>query len=368
MNVYTLSTSSDAASFSLVDPTANRYTKIQNVTTSGYLNFAGDSQKSEGWYVLDWSDGTASNTWVAGFLPVEVITEDNIYEARIKVPSNQMLSSRATLIPYTAGNISWKVEQTDDYAHFLLKNYEGKYFVGVDQPLSETEGEATVLTNADLNQWTLEFFINSIWHVPYEITHRESYLRQYTNSHDNNVLRRQGLAYDADSEWMNDDGTQNVNQFMITHYVKRGQTVKVSLPTIQNTSNDHVAFQRWYNLNNPTDLYGFMEHVSLNANGSVAAYLYNNGVVTGTKLYWDASVTDTKVAKTAFNFTNTDGTRLNVAVDVSRYSDYTYANNASKLEGDLEEPSLTMRYIFYMRDAKDIAKKLTACTEGSDQW
>ena len=57
-----------------------------------------------------------------------------------------------------------------------------------------------------------------------------------------------------------------------------------------------------------------------------------------------------------------------MAVDVSRYSDMTYANTTAHLQGNLEEPSLTMRYIYYMKDAKEMAAQLTACTEGSDKW
>ena len=49
-------------------------------------------------------------------------------------------------------------------------------------------------------------------------------------------------------------------------------------------------------------------------------------------------------------------------------ADLTYDNPDTPPSGDLEEPSLTMRYVYYMRDAKEMAASLTACPEGGSKW
>ena len=149
------------------------------------------------------------------------------------------------------------------------------------------------------------------------------------------------------------------------------------LPTAQNT-NDHTMFQRWYNYDNETDVQSILNHVTLIGNGNgdnseVPFYRYNNGLVTGDRVYWGENRSSlyegngyTPYAYTSFRYTNTDGSNLTVAADVSRYSDMTYEYPNAPLTGDLEEPSLTMRYLYYMNDAKVMAAKLTSFPELTD--
>lgn len=271
----------------------------------------------------------------------------------------------------------WHLEQVDDYGHFRLKNPNGKYFQA-DGVVTNDENNAKIFTNTSLLEkfdvkWY--YFDPAIKEIPvsHKITHRMSYLQQYAQA----GLDKQGLATDADSDWKKADGTQKTNLFEITHYVKRGASLTVEFPTVLNYNNDHVYYQRFYHYNDETcdnglypdgtDIYGLKNHVSLDVAGigDVQYYLYQNGLVTGEKLNWNGVDQGSFVRKALrnFKFTNSDGKDFTVAADVSRYSDFTYQYPNDPLSGDLEEPSLTMRYLYYMKDAKVMAKKLTGYPE-----
>ena len=210
---------------------------------------------------------------------------------------------------------------------------------------------------------------------PNEVTHKKSYLYQYAMDYADWELELQGLASDAESDWWDHDNkTQRVSQFEITHFLKQGENVSYLLPTAQNT-NDHTMYQRWYNYDDEEDIESILNHVTLrstinNQTRSVDYYLYKNGLVTGDGIYWGANRSLLDADKFAYAYTdliytNTDGRTMTVAADVSRYSDMTYANPTSPLEDNLEEPTLTMRYIYYMKDAREMATKLTQKTEGN---
>lgn len=358
-----------------------RYTRIRNICPDwGYQRFLHKAQ-GDGWEVLQWvqDDGEVNDYWYAGFLPVEVpaSNQDDFYKVVLRTGDN-MLSSDGTLKPYFAFNPDkWLLEQVDDYKHFRLKNLEGKYFMAEGSLTSNASG-AKWFTNEELSSsYVIEWVPNTETRVNHNITHKISNVRLYyqynpTTLERQKVYGQQGLVTDADSEWKNENGTQKVNEFKITHYVKKGQTLEFGLPTTLGSNNDHRLYQRWYNYNNETDLDGLKNHFRLKTSaGEVMSYLYNNGIVTGEDLDWSLVSQfpgSKKYESHLFTYCNSDGQRFTLAADVSRYNDFTYANTASYLDGDLNEPSLTMRYIYYMRDAKEMAKKLTANTEGSDNW
>ena len=209
------------------------------------------------------------------------------------------------------------------------------------------------------------------------VTHKTSYLYDYAKEYGDYDLDKQGLSSNKDSDWEDlGNRTQRVNHFEITHYVKYGEDATYLLPTAQD-SNDHTLYQRWYNYDDETDTDCIVEHVTLNGNGgSVPFYRYQNGLVTGDRIYWGEdrsflNAGETPYAYQNFTYHNTDGKSLTVAADVSRYSDMTYQNPEVPLAGNLEEPSLTMRYIYYMNDARVMAAKLTTfpeiATEGEDK-
>ena len=271
----------------------------------------------------------------------------------------------------------WHLEQVDDYGHFRLKNPNGQYFQA-DGVVTDNVNNAKIFTNTSLLEkfdvkWY--YFDPAVKEIPvnHRITHKTSYLQQYAQP----GLDKQGLATDADSDWKNADGTQKVNLFEITHYVKKGASLTVEFPTVLNYNNDHVYYQRFYHYNDETcdnglypdgtDINGLKNHVSLDVAGigDVQYYLYQNGLVTGEKLNWNGVDQGSFVRKALrnFKFTNFDGKNFTVAADVSRYSDFTYQYPDAPQTGDLEEPSLTMRYLYYMKDAKVMAKALTGYRE-----
>lgn len=364
----------------------------ENNNDTRYLHHA----DGDGWQVLQWS-GEDAKYWYAGFYPVEVVDEDEYYQVKLQI-GTQMVGvssdSKAVLKPYNDFNPElWSLEQFGDYRQYRLKSWDGKYYYSsLTNPLvatAPTSGNG-VFTNSDIN--SIFSSIEWVRHVPYEtrirhnITHKVSGLREYypsSTAEQQEVYRRQGLITNDINEWQNADGTQKVNEYVITHYVKQGETVEFGLPTVLTVNNDHRLYQRWYHYNDKTcdndkfpdgtDLEGLKNHfkMSTNDDGEVMSYLYNNGIVTGLKLDWpeDILIPNTATSELRkFTYHNGDGQRFTLAADVSRYSDFTYLNTTDHLDGDLEEPSLTMRYIYRMRDAKEMANDLMDNTEGSDNW
>lgn len=282
----------------------------------------------------------------------------------------------------------WQLEQVDDYTTFRVKDKStGKYLKGPWQMTEPNDPDDAETKNID--QYLSDFYIKwffispAVKEIPVEhyVRHKESYLRTYAEAiTDQEGLRKQGLARDIDSDWKNFTGdldgfTQKTNLFEITHYIKKGSSKVIEFPTVLNKNNDHIFFQRFYNygeLDEHMNLDNLKAHVSLDTrdDGDVQYFLYRNGMVTGQKLNWGGIEAhgQARNAQRRFNFTNSNGEQFTVAVDVSRYSDLEYLNQTNPLDDDLREPSLTMRYLFHMNDAKTMAARLTACSEGSGNW
>ena len=359
-----------------------------------YLNHA----HGDGWQVLQWAGGDVDD-WYAGFYPVEVLSpnEDNLYQAVLMRESKMLGTTKGKLKEYNTINLEgWTVEMTGDYQHFRLKNSGGQYYKS-NEVLTLDASEARVFTISELTSeanagfYTSQFIPKTETRILHDITHKVSNVRLYyaynpTSQERQKVYSKQGLITNDLSEWLNADGTQKVNEFKITHYVKKGETVELGLPTTLRTNNDHILYQRWYNYQNDRDLDGLKDRFSVSSSaGTVMDYLYNNGMVTGVRvedlpdwlktnaegkiLDWPTVFPGTKTyVSHLFKYNNSNGQAFTLAADVSRYNDFTYQNSSSHLDGNLEEPTLTMRYIYYMKDAKEMATNLTACTYNSDNW
>lgn len=374
-----------------------------NTSSPLYLNHS----NGDGYPVMERNDD-AANHWYAAFFPVEVPVpnKDDFFQVLVKWGDNMMAHGGwPQALPENESDYHlWQLEMVDDYKHFRLKAPNGGYLKpggGVTAPNNPEGAE----NNTNEKFWTdfslTWFYVNPVDKeipVNHWVTHRESYLKQYSIAHSDLDLAAQGLATKAQSDWWNfgenandpTKDTQKVNHFEITHYVKEGSSRVVEFPTVLNNNNDHVYFQRFYNYDEkdyamdqsnanaqPMDLANLKDHVSLDTrdDGNVQYFLYKNGMVTGQKLIWKddqgVDIPNGGMARNVlrrFNFTNSDGKRFTVGVDVSRYSDLTYDNPDTPPSGDLEEPSLTMRYVYYMRDAKEMAASLTACPEGGSKW
>ena len=345
-----------------------------------YLHYS----KGDGWQVEHWTEKHTGELWEAAFFPVEVVDKDEFYQVSLKF-GEQMVgvgSDQTTALkPYNDFNPElWHLEQLDDYQHFRFQSWNGMYYDGIGKALTSTPPTTGVYNNSDIISTfpSIQWLPNTETHIPYEVTHKVSNVKLYyqhnpTSSERQKVYSQQGLITDAYSEWWDyARGTQKVNEFKITHYVKKGETVEYGLPTVLTNNNDHRLFQRWYNYDNDRDLIGLKNHFRLKAKGvEVMSYLYNNGIVTGEKLDWGTIFPGARTFELNYlSFNNCDGESFTLAADVSRYSDFDYANKSSHLEGNLQEPSLTMRYIYEMHDAKEMATALMACTynNAEDKW
>ncbi len=337
----------------------------------------------DGYQVDQWTNSYA-DLWNAGFYPVEVVDKDEFYQVLLKYGDNMVgveSDQTAALKPYNDFNPDlWDLEQVDDYGHFRFRWWNGTCYNGIGNALTTadpTGNDIGIYSNSNINSmFTVQWLPKTEKRIPYDVTHKESNVRLYytynpTTPARQKVYGQQGLITDADSEWWDrDKGTQKVNEFIITHYVKKGETVEFGLPTVLTDHNDHRLFQRWYNYDDDRDLTGLKNHFRLKAGGvEVMSYLYNNGIVTGEKLDWGTIFPGARTFELNYlSFNNCDGESFTLAADVSRYSDFEYANASSHLEGNLQEPSLTMRYIYVMHDAKVMARDLMDNTEGSDNW
>ena len=295
-------------------------------------------------------------------------------------PSSEMLNYDGNTSPYSTETLKrqlWELEQVDDYGHFRLKA-GNRYFQDMGQ-MTDNVNNAAVFTNESLLKYfDLKWFSIAPEVLQKEIPvtdrmviHKESYLREYADDYPHLDIAKQGLASDKDSDWWDrDKGTQKTNHFEITHFVKQGESIDVYFPTILDGANDHVYYQRWYNYDEPDDnmdLNRLKDHLNLDAPNEVQYYLYKNGIVTGDRLYWEATSQGySHNAQDHIVFTNTDGQKFTLAADVSRYSDYEYVNPDDPLSGNLEEPTLTMRYVYHMKDASEMANELSQYTKKDD--
>ena len=384
-----------------------------NSSESRYLHY----DKGDGYLVKQWTTKW-NDCWYAGFYPVEVPVpnKDNYYQVLVHIPVIQ----GNPILDYNGGASGsttnlWQLEQVGDYRYFRLKEPStGRYLAGVgkmtapNDPNGESAENANKAEINDNKKFLTDFSLTWVFQDPTDkapkeivvngfVRHKVSYLRDYAKSSvipDQGGLKKQGLSRDVDSDWKEfenkvtekpfllDGFIQKTNYFEITHYLKKGDSKVIEFPTVLNHNNDHIFFQRFYHYDEDDtqmDLDNLKAHVSLDTrdDGDVQYFLYKNGMVTGQKLKWkdedNNDISDGGMARNEqrrFNFTNSDGRTFNVGVDVARYSDLFYKDS---IVGDvtyhnLYEPSLTMRYLFYMNDAKEMATKLTACPKDGDKW
>lgn len=191
------------------------------------------------------------------------------------------------------------------------------------------------------------------------ILHRQSHLFTKLNSTADDMLPGQGFIKKGEgmtrNPFMSDVEIQYMSNYTITQYIKHGQARNLYMPTIDNGNTEVTAYQRWYDYQHEslprTDV---IDVAALRQN----AYLYKNGVVVGS----NNSCGD--VIKTAAANLPAGLDEYWLAVDQSRYNDGSI-NNSTK---NLTEPSLTLRVIYHLIDAKQMAAKLSACTSTSGKW
>lgn len=225
--------------------------------------------------------------------------------------------------------------------------------------------QANISTSREIEDFTTDYSQTSSYikyidvHLALAIiTHRQSYLFDKLNEVSDDQLPGQGFIKRGDGMTKNPHtGTdiQYTSNYYITQYVKHGQAKNLYMPTIDGGSCEVTAYQRWYDYQHETmprtdviDILG-----TYRSQGA----LYKNGVVVGSNNSRGSVITNAQAnLPSAIN-------EYYLAVDQSRYND-----GRNEANGDLREPSITMRVIYHLIDANVMADSLTKCTLGSTKW
>lgn len=163
---------------------------------------------------------------------------------------------------------------------------------------------------------------------------------------------------------------QNTSTYRMTRYVKQGEAVPLYLTTSQSTSGESPqrTYQRWYNYDTEEPLVNGT-NCDL-SKGNFRALRYNNGLVMGTAIRGGGTAAAYHAQYNFWGILPAGTTRLNIGADLSCYKDLSYAtgnnNTTAANSGNLTEPSLTLRHIYELVDAKVMANELI--TKTGDNW
>lgn len=199
--------------------------------------------------------------------------------------------------------------------------------------------------------------------------------------------------HDSDYGWTENEYTgqkmQNTNTFRITHYVKQGTARTLDLPTHQadgGTTNLYT-YQRWYDykkdsllpdnrlrLIDVTDWNNIINSRRDYANGTIMGRLLPLNYLHGGYVLRNVRFEMPEITDPDYQFV--------VGADCSMYTDFVdyFGDNAPVYSGaildeialpdhqNFTEPTLNQRCIFDIRDARQMADSLTACTKASGKW
>lgn len=163
---------------------------------------------------------------------------------------------------------------------------------------------------------------------------------------------------------------QNTSTYRMTRYVKQGVAVPLYLTTSQSTSGESPqrTYQRWYNYDTEEPLVNGTNCDLSKGNFNVLRY--NNGLVMGTAIRGGGTAAAYHAQYNFWGILPAGTTRLNIGADLSCYKDLSYAtgnnNTTAANSGNLTEPSLTLRHIYELVDAKVMANELI--TKTGDNW
>lgn len=185
----------------------------------------------------------------------------------------------------------------------------------------------------------------------------------------------------------NGTSIQATSTYELTRYVKQGEASPLYLSTSQNNYNPtgHRGYQRWYDYDTQLPLVPSNPNYNNGApaadNGKPATWDSSNGHTGG--FNWVHRYENGWVMSANFNGDTGNGfvrynfwailpegqDTLNVGADLSSYTDYVCtAGRGASPEGDFTEPTLDLRHIYHMIDAKVMAEKLTPLTGANAGW
>lgn len=152
--------------------------------------------------------------------------------------------------------------------------------------------------------------------------------------------------------WQGSVQIQEAHIYVDTIYMRKGTSIKLTLPDKMGNTHNHNSYQRWYNYRTEgTFKYkplGEMDGDLLNPVGSVAPYRFQNGYVGQPYLNSPAEQMEFFYPSdfmlwyyNHYQIPNPDNDYYIVACDVSNYTDY-------DKNTPFEEPTLTHRILFYI--------------------
>ncbi|MGM9694413.1 MAG: hypothetical protein ACI3YC_05340 [Alloprevotella sp.] len=236
---------------------------------------------------------------------------------------------------------------------------------------------------------TLEDVVEAEDYTQFRIIPKRSWLVKEVSGEPDNI--RPGFIQPSEEGWSVNPYTgekvQKTNEFKLTVYMKQGEKRPLLLPTTMQFGTGYVntwvrAYQRWYDYKTggriPSARVAFNQQSKRN---------YANGTVMGSLLNLNGQTNGEFVGST-FDFQMPDQCAADysyiVGMDASMFTDFVdyfgdngnSAYDASSTSSDvvlpkndnLIEPTLSGRYIYEIRNAREMADKLMACTKGSTKW
>ena len=223
----------------------------------------------------------------------------------------------------------------------------------------------------------------------FEILHRPSFFQQRANDLGSGAFPPEflqpgtGMTERTLADGTTTIRTQNAPEYRLTRYVRKGDFVGLYLTTSRGTSpSKHKAYQRWYLYDSDEPL----THKYFMPFDDNDAYVYKNGLVFGDALVNSDGINlSKKTTNNAYNMyvkqsllgrLPTDMNQVTFACDFcydksadANRNDLSYANPSATTAaegGDLTEPTLSLRQIWTLIDAKVMANELV--TKTGDDW
>lgn len=155
--------------------------------------------------------------------------------------------------------------------------------------------------------------------------------------------------------WQASEQIQKAHIYVDTIYMRKGTSIKLTLPDKMGNDHNHNSYQRWYNYRTegtfkyaPVENGTHVEGDLLNPVGSMAPYRFQNGYVGQPYLSSPAEQMEFFYPSDfmmwygdVYQIPNPDNNYYIVACDVSNYTDY-------DKNTPFEEPTLTHRILFYI--------------------
>lgn len=322
--------------------------------TNNYLN----NRSEGGRHLAFWNSDRAYGENGSRFAHSEVANlPDNItihYEAEqagIDIPSDLTILyeslERYRMVDGTATQIPGSTHVLTDNMPFNFGN------VPFISSLFTSSNKEFPLKNVRVEGNNVYFIIGQL---P-RILHRQSHLFDKLANTPDDQLPRQGFIQKGQGMTTNPftaEPIQYISNYNITQYIKHGQGKQLFMPTIDGNNSEVTAYQRWYDYKEESRPNSDV----INIPGYVAAAgEYLNGFVVG------SNNSRGSIIKNATANLPSHLSEYWLAVDQSRYNDGRNESN-----GDLVEPSLTMRVIYHLIDAKVMADSMKNCSLGSGNW